>query len=253
MAYNLQKANLWKRISAGMFDGILTGILAIGIACLLALVLNYDGHNQTLDRAYGEYEAAYGVTFDISQEAYESMSAQQRQQYDAAYEMLIRDPEVNKAYNMVLNLSMVIITLGILLAHVVLEYVVPMLLGEGRTLGKKIFGLCLMRTDGVKMNNMQLFVRSILGKFTVETMVPVYILLMLFWGITDLSGTLLLLALAIAQCVIMAMTQTNSLLHDLLAGTVVVDYSSQMIFRSTEELIAYQKKVAADRASRQPY
>lgn len=49
------------------------------------------------------------------------------------------------------------------------------------------------------------------------------------------------------------MTRTNSALHDLLAGTVVVDIGSQMVFRTTEDLIAYQKKVAAERAARQTY
>ena len=88
---------------------------------------------------------------------------------------------------------------------------------------------------------------------TEETMIPIYILLMLFWGITDLTGTLVLLAIPVAQCVIMAVTRTNSLIHDLLAGTVVVDYASQMIFGSREELIEYQKAIAAERARRQTY
>jgi len=48
-------------------------------------------------------------------------------------------------------------------------------------------------------------------------------------------------------------TRNNSAIHDLLAGTVVVDMSSQTIFRSTEELIAYKKRVAAERAARQVY
>ena len=103
------------------------------------------------------------------------------------------------------------------------------------------------------MNKMQLFVRTVLGKFTVETMIPIYILLLLFWGITDLTGTLVLLAIPVAQCVIMAVTRTNSLIHDLLAGTVVVDFSSQRIFASTEALVEYQKRIAAERAARQEY
>jgi uncharacterized RDD family membrane protein YckC len=253
MANDLQKGNLWKRISAGIFDWILTGILAVGIACLLSLLLNYNDYSQSLDQTYAKYEAEYGVTFEISAEQYQSMTDQHRLNYDAAYDALIQDPEAIQSYNMVLNLSMVIITLGILLALVALEFVVPLLLGEGRTLGKKIFGLCLVRTDGVRMNHMQLFVRTILGKFTIETMIPVYILLMLFWGIADLSGTVLLIGLLIAQCVIMAVTRTNSLLHDLLAGTAVVDFASQTIFRTTQDLIDYQKRIAADRAARQTY
>lgn len=253
MAYDLQKGNLWKRISAGMFDGILTGILAVGIGCLLSLLLNYNGHSQVLDQAYAEYEEAFGVTFDISLEAYEGMTDQQRQTYDAAYEALIQDPEVTRAYNMVLNLSMVIITLGILLAMVVLEYVVPLLLGEGRTLGKKVFGLCLMRTDGVKMNSMQLFIRTILGKFTIETMIPVYILMMIFFSGIGIAGTLALLAIGVIQVVLLVATRNNSQIHDLVAGTIVVDVASQTIFRDTEELVAYTKRIHAERAARQKY
>ena len=110
-----------------------------------------------------------------------------------------------------------------------------------------------MRTDSVAMNTMQLFTRTLLGKFTIETMMPVLIVMMIFWGIMDITGTLVLIALAIAQLLICALTRTNALIHDLLAGTVVVDYTSQMIFSSTENLIAYQKKIAADRAARQTY
>ena len=103
------------------------------------------------------------------------------------------------------------------------------------------------------INTMQLFVRTLLGKFTIETMIPVYILLMLFWGTIDLTGTLILLALLLGQAVCVGVTRNNSAVHDLLAGTVVVDMSSQTIFQSTEELIAYQKRVAAERAARQVY
>ena len=84
-------------------------------------------------------------------------------------------------------------------------------------------------------------------------MIPVAIVMMLFWGITGLPGTLFLLALLAGQLLCLGLTRTNSAIHDLLAGTVVVDIGSQMVFRTTEDLIAYQKKLAADRASRQPY
>ena len=236
-----------------MFDSILTGVLAVAIACVLSILLGYNAQSEALDAHYAAYEQIYGVTFDISMDAYNALPEEQRQNYDAAYAAMSNDPEVTKTYQLVLNLSLVIITIGTLGAFVLLELAVPLWLKEGRTLGKKIFGLCVIHVEGIRMNKMQLFVRSILGKFTVETMVPIYLLLMLFWGITDLSGTLVLLAIPVAQCVIMAVTRTNSLIHDLLAGTVVVDYASQMIFKSREELIEYQKAVAAERARRQIY
>ena len=253
MVYDLQKAGMWKRIAAWMFDSIMTGILAVGVGLLLSALLGYDAHSETLDAAYARYEAEYGVVFDISQAEYEAMTEAERESYDIAYDALVADDEVLYAYNMVLNLTLLITTLGILLAVMVWEFLVPLLLGNGQTLGKKIFSLCVIRSDGVKVNNMQLFTRTLLGKFTIETMIPVYILLMLFWGTVGLMGTLILAALLVAQCICVAVTRTNSAIHDLLAGTVVVDFSSQMIFRTTEDLIAYQKKVAAERAARQTY
>lgn len=253
MVNDLQKAGLWKRIAAWLFDAILMGTLAVGLAFVLSLILGYDAHTQQLEQAYDTYEHSYGITFDITQEEYLGMDPEQRENYDLAYQALTQDADAMYAYQMTLNLSLVMITGGILLSMVLLEFVVPLLFGNGQTLGKKIFSLGVMRTDGVRMNNMQLFVRTVLGKFTVETMIPVYILLMLFWGILGLNGTVMLFGLGIGQIVCVAVTKTDSAIHDLLAGTVVVDISSQRIFRTTEDLIAFQKKVAADRAARQPY
>ncbi len=253
MINDLQTASFWKRIAAWLFDAILLSVLAAGFAFVLSFLLGYDGHSQNLDRLYAEYETEYGVVFDITQEQYQAMDDARRENYDRAYRALSADEEVLYAYNMTLNLSLLITTGGILLAMVLWEYLIPLWFGNGQTLGKKIFGLCLVRNDGVKMNNMQLFTRTVLGKFTLETMIPVYTLMMLFWGTVGLWGTMLLLALVITQLVCMAVTRTNSAIHDLMAGTVVVDMASQTIFRTTEELIEYQKRIAAERAARQPY
>ena len=253
MVYDLQKAGLWKRIAAWMFDAILTGILAVGFALLLSTLLSYDGYSQSVEAAYAKYEQEYGVTFDVTQEDYLAMSEAERQAYDEAYQALITDDGLLYNYNMTMNLTMIITSVGILLAVLLWEFLIPLWLGNGQTLGKKIFSLCLVRNDGVKVNAMQLFTRSVLGKFTIEIMVPVCILLMLYWGITGLPGTLCLLVLGAAQMICLIVSQNNCAIHDLLAGTAVVDITSQMIFRSTEELIAFKKRVAADQANKQPY
>ena len=253
MIYDLQKAGLWKRIAAWMFDGILTGILAVGFGVLLSMLLGYDAHSQALDDAYARYETEYGVVFDISAEEYERMTQAEIDHYNVAYDALIHDQDAMYAYNMVINLTMVITSIGILLAVLLWEFFIPLWIGNGQTLGKKIFSLCLVRIDGVKLNTMQLFTRSILGKYTIETMLPVVIVMMIFWGIVGLSGTLCLLVLAAAQILSLIISTNNCAIHDHLAGTAVVDITSQMIFRSTEELIEYKKRIAADQAARQSY
>ena len=253
MVYDLQKAGIWKRIAAWMFDGILTGMLAVGFALVLSGLLGYDSYSQSVDMAYNKYEQEYGIEFNISQDEYAEMSEAERQSYDAAYQAMTADKSLLYNYNMMLNLMLIITSAGILLAILLWEFAIPLWIGNGQTLGKKIFGLCLVRTDGVKLNNIQLFTRTILGKFTVDTMLPVYILFLTFWGTMGLMGTVILFALAVAQLLSVALSRTNAALHDLLAGTAVVDIYSQMIFRSTEDLIAFKKQVAADQAARQPY
>lgn len=253
MTNDLQKAGFWKRIAAWIFDGIFLSILAVGLGVLLSGLLGYDDCSNAVEDAYRRYEAEYGIVFEITQEEYDTLSAEKRQAYDGAYAALIADANAMYEYNRMLNLSLVITTGGILLACLLWEFFMPLWFGNGQTLGKKIFGLCLVRNDGVQVNTMQLFARTLLGKFTIETMIPVYILLMLFWGTMDLTGTLILGALALGQAVCVGMTQSNAAIHDLLAGTAVVDMASQTIFRSTEDLIAFQKKVAAEQAARQPY
>ena len=253
MVFDLQRAGTWKRMAAWLFDSIITGILAVGIGFLLSLLLGYDSYSETVDAAYAKYEAEYGMVFEISQSEYEAMTETEKQNYEAAYQALTADTEAMYAYNMMLNLSLLIISLGILTAILVWEFLLPLRFGNGQTLGKKIFGLCLISNDGVRVNSMQLFVRSLLGKFTIETMIPVYIVMMVFWGTMGLTGTVILLGIFVAQLCCVGISRNRTAIHDLLVGTIVVDYASQMIFPSTEQLIAYQKQVAAENAARQSY
>ena len=250
MEHALQKASLGKRIAAGILDGILICILATGFAFLLSVLLGYDGYYQTLTDGYSRYETQYGVSFDIPRE---ELSDADREKWDAAYKAFSQDAEVTKAYNVVLNLTLVIASVAILLSVLAWEFAVPLLLHDGQTVGKKVFSLGLVRVDGVQVTNLQLMVRALLGKFAVEIMIPVFVILMVFWGISGLIGPIVLLALLVAQAICLCVSKTNALLHDQMAGTAVVDISSQRIFRSTEDLIAYQKQVAAERAARQTY
>lgn len=253
MNNELQRAGMWKRIAAWMFDAILLSVIVVGIAVVLSWLLGYDSYSAAMEDGYARYEAQYGVTFEISLEEYEAMTEAQRQNYDAAYDALIADQEVLYNYNMVLHLTVLVITLAFLISLLLWEFFLALWLGNGQTLGKRIFSLCLVRNDGVKLNTMQLFARTILGKFTIETMIPAYVILMLYFGTMDLTGTLILGALLLAQVLCLALTRNHCAIHDLIAGTVVVDKESQTIFRTTEDLIAWKKRVAAERAARAPY
>lgn len=253
MRFDLQKASMSKRISAFLFDFIMLGSLIVGVGYLLSSVLHYDSYVQALTDAYDRYETSYSVDFETSRDAYLAMTPEEQDNFDAAYEALIGDKEAMANYNMVINLSMIIISISVLAGYLVLEFAVPLWLKNGQTFGKKIFGIGVMHTSGIQITPMLLFFRTILGKYTLETMVPLLLLMMIFFNTIGLLGTIILGLLLLLQIILVIATNTNSFLHDILAKTVVVDLSSQLIFKDGAALLAYKKEMHAEEVARQSY
>lgn len=253
MIFDLQKASMWKRISAFLFDFILFGIVAVLFAWLLSAALGFDAHYQTLVDAYARYGQTYGVDFSMSSDAYEALTEEQLQDLQDAYAALAADGEAVYAYNMTVQLAILITSLGILLAFLAMEFAVPLALGDGQTLGKKIFSLGLMRQDGVRVRAVALFVRAVLGKYAIETMVPLLIVAMILYGSIGIVGPVILGLLLLVQAAVLCATPTRAAIHDLLAATVVVDLPSQKIFDTREELIACRQRLHAEKVASEPY
>ena len=253
MIYDLQKASFSKRISAYLFDVIIFAMLAVALAFGLSVVTGFDKCNEKLTGYYAEYENAYGISFDISEEEYNALSSEELQKYDAASEAFSKDEKVIAAYSLMLNLTMVITSVSLLMTYLILEFAIPLFFGNGQTVGKKIFGIGLMRKDGVKINAISLFVRTVLGKYTIETMIPVLMIIMIYFNSIGLLGLIIIGAVLITQIVFLIATGTNSAIHDALANTVAIDMSSQMIFESEEAMIEYKQKIHSEKAAQQKY
>jgi uncharacterized RDD family membrane protein YckC len=239
MLTDLQKASLLKRISAFLLDFILLIILVTGLAFAMSAIFGFDSYSESLESLYSKYETEHGVSFDISLEEYEALSDEEKATYDSAYDAFLNDEEANYTYNMLISLTLLITSLSVLVAYLALEFAVPAIIGNGQTVGKKIFSLAVMRTDGVKISTLSLFIRTVLGKYTLETMVAVFIVLMLYFGSIGIVGGAVLLLILVLQVILIIVTKTNSCIHDLLSNTVVVDMASQMIFENAEERDEY--------------
>lgn len=250
MIYDLQKASMLKRVPAWLLDIILLLTVAVGAMALMSSVLNVDAQYDKLDAIYERYEQEFNIDFE---KTVDQMTEEERLAYQKAEEAFNANTEDQKVYNTILNLTLIVISSGILIAYVLLEFLIPLWLKNGQTLGKKAFGVGVMRTDGVKMTTFMLFVRTILGKYTIETMLPVYLIILLLFGTGGIFILLLLGLLLLLQVIFMIATRTNSAIHDLLACTVTVDLASQMIFDSPEALLEYQKQVHEEAANRAEY
>jgi uncharacterized RDD family membrane protein YckC len=255
MSYDLQKADIWKRASAFLLDLILTAIAIVGFIFLLSLITGTNKHYEAYESRMDHYEALHGVDFEkiSDRAAYEALTEEERVKIDAAWGEFSTDGEALRAYNLIINSIMVNASLGILLAFLLTEFAVPMLLKNGQTVGKKVFGIGVMRLDGVKISGQILFIRSILGKCTVETMIPALMLAWIMLGQAGFMAVVIIALVVIGNLVMMAITRTNSGIHDMLASTVTVDLSSQLIFDSPEALLEYKQKIHAEEAERARY
>lgn len=251
--FSIQKASAWNRISAAIFDLIMLLVVTVGVAFCLSAALGYQSYFDRLQARYTAIEEEYGVDFDIAFSEYENMPEDQKAQFIAADEAVRKDEEASYVYNMLFSLSLIILTFSILIAYLLLEFLVPLLLKNGQTLGKKVFSIAVMREDGVKVSALLLFVRTLLGKYTLETMLPVLIIVMLFFGITDIMGTMIILAIALIQIIMFLFSRTHAVIHDRLSHTLCVDINTQRIFETPEALMQYKNKLQAEKAEKAPY
>lgn len=272
--YGIEKASMLKRISAYILDAILTVILASGFVFAISAIINYDSYYDKMNQYYDEFEEENGFSFnmfsknedelndkekqikEISSKALEDLTEEEKQikeEYEKAIDDFVNDKDMLYIYNMLINLTLLMVTISVLLAILIIEFVLPLVFKNGQTIGKKCFGLCLVKNNCVRINAPILFIRTVLGKFTVETMIPIYIIIMIIFGGAGITGTIVLVLILFIQLILVISTKNNCLIHDLMAGTVVVDKNGQMIFDTEKDLIEFKKNFHKEESLRKEY
>lgn len=253
MVYDIQKAGFWKRFSAYLVDILLLVLAAVEIAFLLSLMLNFQGTLNQRNDLKDEYEQHYGVDFDITQEDYDKLTDSEKNYLNDSHVSYVTDPEVGRLDALLVNLALIIATFSFLIAYLLLEFFVPMLFKNGQTLGKKIFGIGVVRVDGVRISTFQLFVRTVLGKCTVETLIPIFLVFLFFLNYMPLFSIMGFALLFIIQFISIVATKLHTPIHELMSATVSVDMTSQVIFDSPEALMEYKKQLHAQDAQTAEY
>ena len=251
MIYDLQRASMWKRISALLFDIIIFSIITVGAATLISGAVGYSAHYEGFEVLRDSYEDRYleeaGMPTNLKDSEYALLTDEEKKIYDDAienaYTALLKDEDAKYHYSMLINLSIIIASFSILSAFLLLEFIVPIIFKNGQTVGKKIFGVGIMNVNGVKISTLSLFIRTVLGKFTVETMIPVITVIMFVFGTASIFNLLIVFLLLTAQLLSLIISKNNSAIHDLLSQTVAVDLASQMIFDSVEARDSYKRKI----------
>lgn len=264
--FELRKIGIVKRASALLLDLILLAVLATGFMFLISLMCNYNAEFQRATQYHAAYEdfrkeyaadiaAHYGFTYEESEDGKSYIikkdgaeasiddiiaplreSKGEDKEIKDAYDACISLPPANAQYRYVYSLLFMMISIGILLSYIILEFILPIIFKNGQTVGKKIFGICLVRPNCVRITTLSLFARTLLGKYTIETMFPVLLVFMFFLGGLGVLAIVLFAALELLNIILFFALKNRTPIHDLLAGTVAADMKLQMIFESEEEL-----------------
>jgi uncharacterized RDD family membrane protein YckC len=266
MIYDLQKASVMKRFMAFLLDFILVIILITGFMWIFSAISGYDSYSNKLSSQMAEIEQKHGIPeitkeYEIDIDRYASLSEDERNKYPetvrTSLENCIKEInsnlEISQTYIMIMSLTITSISISIFFSVLIAEFIIPLFLKNGQTVGKKIFSIAVMRIDGVKVTPVIMFVRSILGKYTVEIMIPVIILLMAFFGVASIVTLGVVALIVLFEIGLVIFTKTNSLIHDVLSSTVTVDLASQMIFDSPEAKQEYQLRIHQEDAKNANY
>ena len=266
MIYDLQKASIMKRISAFLLDFVLMSIIITGSILLLYQITGYENFADKLNERNAEIEAKYNIAqitqeYKITVDSFQLLTEEERNALpedvrDRLSNCILERTTDNEYLNylmILLNLMLLIISLSFFIAFLVLEFFVPLLPKNGQTVGKKVFSLGVVRIDSVRINTFSLFVRAIIGKYTIGTMVPILMIFMILFETALIIPVAILLLILLLQIIMIVTTKTNSLIHDSISSTVVIDMQSQMIFNSVEDLNAYKLRIHKEDANRSSY
>ena len=245
MKFSIQKASFWKRFSAWLIDAVSIVLLSMVFALATSAALGYDSYSNEYLQVVSGYETQleekYGIRLDLEDEEYQKLSPQDKAAYNEKKtqaeqelnELVKADTKAQQLRSAITSLIITMVCISLFFATAVVHFAVPLGFKHGRTLGKKVFGLAVIRTNGLKLSAPVLFIRSFVGLFAIETMAVIFLCTIVP------TGLIMAVLVQALQIGVMVKTYTNSAIHDLLADTVVVDFASQRIFETLDEQTAF--------------
>ena len=147
---------------------------------------------------------------------------------DAIMDDLNKIPEVAKAGANYMTLSTLQYVASILISGALVYILVPWLMKNGQTFGKKAFGLGLANSDGYKFTNTRLLMRFVpfaIVDASLFLMIPVNLYIVL----------LIVLIIFLVSFALAMSSPKRMSLHDLTARTIVVDLKTSTLFETVDE------------------
>lgn len=245
--YGINKARLIKRVAAACLDFVLFALIAIGFSTLISTISNYDGYRAQLDAKYEEYGlyAEYDPTLSEEEQPTNIFCSAvvEGDACDLAWQAFYADEEAVQLLHTCSNITIVTVSVGILGGALITYFLIPLFLKNGQSFGKKFMRIALINTEGIRVKNINLFVRCLFGIYVVELMIPFYAI---FYILSGSPGSIIALAVVsailIADIMLMMGSRYGQAIHDMIGKTIVVELDGQAIFDTVEELQKHKQK-----------
>jgi len=128
------------------------------------------------------------------------------------------------AYDKVLRYRVIFYSSSAFLALFVIQFVMPLILKKGQTIGKKIMSIGLVTRNKKELTFVNLGLRFLVGFYLIE-----FLPIVLNLAAANVYGLLLFsgLAIFVVNLILVACTNKQIVIHDFVSNTMVVDFSEK--------------------------
>lgn len=226
-------AKLTNRLAAFLIDAIILVILMTGLLYLISLVFDFDSHYQIMIQE--QIKEGY-LILNEETEKYETILPT-ASNYEQVCENVSNNALLMENLFFVNSFSINAPLAALAIVLFITEFVIPLFLRNGQTIGMKCFHVALLSTTNIKINPIQLFARCLLGKIAILGVVPLLAILYIFLNISGgLFGTLIVIIVFGVQLICLLKTKNKTGIQDLIANVYPVDSTETIFYKTTKEL-----------------
>lgn len=231
--YKPTLAKITNRLAAFLIDAIILVILMTGLLYLISVIYDFDSHYQIMiqeqiKEGYLIYNEEIKDYVTISPDA---------SNYETVVENVSNNSLLMENLFFVNSFSVNAPLAALAISLFITEFIVPLFIGNGQTIGMKCFNIALLSNNYIKIKPMQLFARCVLGKIAVLGIIPLLAILYIFLNYSGgLLGSLIVIIIFGAQLICLLKTKNKTGIQDLIANVFPVDSSETIFYRTVKEL-----------------
>lgn len=231
--YNPTKAKLHYRIAGFILDTIVFIILLTGLLYLLSAITRYDKHSEALHNAWRDI--GYEIYNEETKE-YEIIS-EDDPNFDYVMELYMDNETIANEEHFINSFSLNAPLISIVIALSLSEILMPLIFRNGQTIGMKCFHIGLLSNNNIAVKPMQVFIRGLLGKIVVLTLIPFMGIFYAFFNVSGgFLGTIIFLIVTIGNIILLCASKKHIGFQDLLASVYPVDASQTIFYKTEKEL-----------------